>query len=418
MTAKDVFTPFGFPTVTFIDEHLVQRANILKDALDVGNCVIAISGPSKSGKTVFVENLVGHGNMIHVTGSGVDRAGKLWDRVFDQIGTSVDTKHTEETGFLGSLGAKVGAGAGVLIKAQGEFESSAAWTSKGGTTESKATDYQQLLVRELGGSGFVVFIDDFHYIAKDAQIELAQHIKEAIRQKVSIICASVPYHSDDVLKANADLRGRMVSIDFDYWQPDVLDKIAEKGFDALNIECSKAVASAFAGEAAGSPQLMQSLCLNACLEAGFRKKGWSQQRIPEDSDFFKRVCTRTALTVDYSSTVGKMKEGPKTGGTERKTHRLKDGNDFDVYPIVLRAVALDPPELTHRYPSLQQRIEQICEGSVPVGSSVTGACEHLAAIANDSAAVQVIEWDQGNDVLDIRDPYLLFYLRWSEFTDF
>src|SRR5258708_6743753 len=88
----------------------------------------------------------------------------------------------------------------------------------------------------------------------------------------------------------------MVSIDFDYWQPDVLDKIAEKGFNALNIECSKAVASAFAREAAGSPQLMQSLCLNACLEAGFRKKEWSQQKIPDDSDFFKRVCTRTALT--------------------------------------------------------------------------------------------------------------------------
>jgi hypothetical protein len=295
MTAKDVFTPFSFPTVTFIDEHLVQRATILKDALEVGNCVIAISGPSKSGKTVFVENLVGHDSMIHVTGSGVDRAGKLWDRVFDQIGTSIDTKRTEETGFLGSVGAKVGADAGILIKAQGEFQGSAAWTSKGGTTEAKATDYQQLLVRELGGSGFVVFIDDFHYITKDAQVELAQHIKEAIRQNVSIICASVPYHSDDVLKANADLRGRMVSIDFDYWQPDVLDKIAEKGFHALNIECSKAVASAFAREAAGSPQLMQSLCLNACLEAGFRKKEWSQQKIPDNSDFFKRVCTRTAL---------------------------------------------------------------------------------------------------------------------------
>jgi hypothetical protein len=70
MTAKDVFTPFSFPTVTFIDEHLVHRATILKDALEIGNCVIAISGPSKSRKTVFVENLVSHDSMIHVTGSG------------------------------------------------------------------------------------------------------------------------------------------------------------------------------------------------------------------------------------------------------------------------------------------------------------------------------------------------------------
>jgi hypothetical protein len=410
MHAKDVFTPFGFPKLTFIDEHLGEKARILKDALDVGNSLIAISGPSKSGKTVFVENIVGHDNLIHVTGSGVDRAEKLWDRVFDQIGAPVSNQRTEETGFAGSIGGKIGA-----LGVQGELEGSATW--KAGTTEAKAIDYQQTLVRELGGSGFVIFIDDFHYITADAQIQLAQQIKEAIRQNVSIIAAAVPYHSDDALRANSDLRGRMVSIDFDYWEPGVLSKIADKGFEALNVEYSNEMTSNFAREAAGSPQLMQSLCLNACLEANCRKKEWGRQKLPQETLFFRQVCMRTALTVDYSSTVGKMKEGPKTRGTERKTYRLEDGNEFDVYPIVLRAVALDPPELTHRYSNLQQRIEKICRGSVPVGSSVTGACEHLAAIANDSAAGQIVEWDSANDVLDIRDPYLLFYLRWSEFAD-
>jgi Zn-dependent protease with chaperone function len=37
------------------------------------------------------------------------------------------------------------------------------------------------------------------------------------------------------------------------------------------------------------------------------------------------------------------------------------------------------------------------------------------SIANSSTNAEIIEWDSENDVLDIRDPYLLFYLRWSEF---
>jgi hypothetical protein len=60
---------------------------------------------------------------------------------------------------------------------------------------------------------------------------------------------------------------------------------------------------------------------------------------------------------------------------------------------------------------------QICEGEEPSGSSVIGACEHIASIANSSTNAEVIEWDSENDVLDIRDPYLLFYLRWSEFEE-
>jgi hypothetical protein len=45
-------------------------------------------------------------------------------------------------------------------------------------------------------------------------------------------------------------------------------------------------------------------------------------------------------------------DGPKTRGTDRKTYRLTNGEQFDIYPIVLRALALDPPALTHRYNNL------------------------------------------------------------------
>jgi len=38
----------------------------------------------------------------------------------------------------------------------------------------------------------------------------------------------------------------------------------------------------------------------------------------------------------------------------------------------------------------------------------------MSTLANDAAGESVMEWGGENDLLDIRDPYLLFALRWSE----
>lgn len=171
---------------------------------------------------------------------------------------------------------------------------------------------------------------------------------------------------------------------------------------------------ALASEAAGSPQLMQSLCLNTCFENDIRETQTNLTQIVCDLDAIKRICSRTAATSDYSSTVAKMKDGPKTRGQDRKSYVLKDGTASDVYPIIIRAIAIDPPELTQRYPNLLRRIQSLCFAELPSGSSVTGACSQIALIANDSENRTVLEWDADSDVLDMRDPYLLFYLRWAD----
>ncbi|MGR5471054.1 hypothetical protein ACPV51_27990, partial [Vibrio astriarenae] len=70
-----------------------------------------------------------------------------------------------------------------------------------------------LVADYLTGSDSVIFIDDFHYIPLETQKIIAQQIKELVRKKVSIVYASVPYHSDDIIRANSDLQGRLSKID-------------------------------------------------------------------------------------------------------------------------------------------------------------------------------------------------------------
>lgn len=414
MRAAEVFTPGKTPGVTYIDDHLKEQSKILNDALETGAVVISLAGPSKSGKTVFIEKNIGKDRLVQVTGAGITEAKKLWDRVFDIVGTPIATRSTTSSGFEGTIGGKISGEAGVLVSASGTLSASGKWSNSSSEQTDAAVDYLQLLIRELANTNLVVFIDDFHYIPRAVQSEISNQIKEAIRHNVIVVVASVPYHSDDAIRANPDLRGRTVKLDFDYWKPDELRKIANRGFEALQAKASPAYEQALALEAAGSPQLMQTLCLTACFENDVRERQPVIKPLASDREAIERVCTRVVGASDYSSTVAKMKDGPKTRGQDRKAYLLTSGVSMDVYPLILKAIALDPPELTQRYPNLQRRIQSQCANDQPSGSSVTGACSHIASIANDSENRSVIEWDTESDVLDIRDPYLLFYLRWNE----
>ena len=414
MKTKDVFTPGKYPEVTFIADHLQDKTRHLKDAIEAGGLVVSLSGPSKSGKTVFVENVIGKDSLIHVTGAGIDQSSRLWQRVFDIIGTPTSTTETQSKGFQGTLSGKAGGDIGFIIKGKAEVGASGAWNEGTATSETRPFDQLHAFIKDVKNSGFVLFIDDFHYVASSAQQELAEEIKECIRQGITVICASVPYHSEDVIRANKDLRGRLVLIDFDYWTPNLLVKIGEAGFRELRLNVAQGFIQQLAAEAAGSPQLMQSLCLNLCFELGVYESLSEERIVENDDNLFKQVCRRTALMADYSATVGMMKEGPKTRGQARQSHQLKGGAIVDVYPIVLRALAQSPPKLTFRYNDLLERIRTLCETEGPVGSSVTGACAHMSKLANDSSKDKIVEWDATNDVLDIRDPYFLFYIRWYE----
>lgn len=411
MKRSEVFTPTALPEVTFIEDHLIEKRKTLLQALEMGGAVVTLSGPSKSGKTVFIEKALGKDNLIQVTGAGIAQADALWKRVFDIIGTPIPASMTSGTGAQQSIGGRVEGG--IPLIGTGEVSTEANRSHSSEHTSDVSPDYLNLIIKELAHSGLVVFIDDFHYIPEAVQSEIATLIKEAVRNGVRFICAAVPYHSDDVIIANADLRGRMVKLDFDYWVPGELAKIAKKGFEALNVSVAQPIIEAFAAEAAGSPQLMQALCLNLCFDKDIVETSASRVGIPAELSLIEKVCRMTSLMNDYSSVIAAMKEGPKTRGEKRKNYALSDGSIKDVYPLVLQAVAQNPPELTIRYQNLIGRIQSLCASDVPSGSSVTGACAQMTEIGNGAANAYILEWDGESDVLDLRDPYLLFALRWS-----
>ncbi|TDQ34800.1 ATP-binding protein [Thiopseudomonas denitrificans] len=418
MKATEVFTPGKFPVHTFVDDHLQDKKQQLLDTLDAGAMLISISGPSKSGKTVFIEECLGRTSLIQVTGAGVNAPSDLWMRVFDIIGTEIPNSIARSSGASGTVGGKGAVeGNALVVKGKGEVSASRTNSESETLSASHASDCLQLLIKELGGTDLVVFIDDFHYVPANVQIELAHQIKEAIRNGVRFVCASVPYHADDVIRSNPDLRGRVLSIDFEYWGTETLKKIAYKGFAELGVGYRQSAIDNLASEAAGSPQLMQYLCLNACYEMGLREKSETEFELLSDPQIHENICRRTVQSTDYGSVVELMKEGPRTRGSDRNVYVTRFGWNGDVYRLLVKALSVDPSQLTFRYNALNQRILGICPTGGPSGSSITSACAHSAKIVNDAAGSRIVEWDGEHDVFDIRDPYFLFYLRWSDAAD-
>jgi hypothetical protein len=363
-----------------------------------------------------VEKVVGDVGLITITGAGIEKPSEVWERILDWMGSPTETGESTEAGgkLRGGGEMKASLGSGFFGKAEATGKGEGEVSGSSGSQRTYARRGMAQVIEEIADSDFVVLIDDFHYMPRRVQEKVAKQIKEAARQEVAIVTSAVPHRGDDVVRANPELRGRVLAIDLDYWSPDNLIRIAEKGFDLLNVSLDDDTLNEFVREAAGSPQLMQAICMNACFELEIRRRNPAECSFKLDEQTRKQVFERTTASTSFRSLVEVLDSGPKTRGTERKQYDYTDGTSGDVYRCILKAVSSNPPRLSFSYDELLERIEQICMAKSPAGSSVIGSCEHMSKLALDKFPKErVIDWDESKHFFDIPDPYLLFYLRWS-----
>lgn len=411
----DVFTPNDFPTHTYVERGGADLENRLKLALSTPNAVVSVSGPSKSGKTVLIEREVSSDNLIVVSGAEISRPADLWNRILDWMGSPNSTSTLSSRGSSEQYSGKASLGGGIPGLISGKGEAGTGTTTNRSTTTTESSDRGGLaqVQREIGNSDFVVLVDDFHYMPREVQAEVARQIKTGSERGIRICVASVPHRSDDVVRSNPELRGRTTNIDTSFWTVDELKQIAVLGFTVLKIDVSDDQITHFAKESCGSPQLMQSICLHACSRLGIDDDE-NQLTFPSKFDRadLKAIYEVTSSQSDYSSLVNRMHSGPKTRGTERKEHRFKDGTTGDVYRCMLLAIAEDPPTTTLSWAELNTRIQTVCIGDSPAGSSVKEACHQIAKLAIEMYPEQrIVEWDEEADTLTVVDPYFLFYVR-------
>ena len=365
---------------------------------------------------MLVERVVGRDHLITIPGAGISNADEIWDRALDWM----EAPHSEERSraVSGGLGLEVGAKGGVSLPLVAKVEIDGNVTAELEAEDRKSQGYRRRgltqVVKEIANSEFVILLDDFHYMPRHVQEEAAKALKEAVRLGLKICTAAVRHRGDDVVRANPELRGRVRSLDLTYWTRPELTQIADQGFAELNATIPPDAAAVFAEEAAGSPQLMQLICLNACFVWGLRHRPHAARSISLEDGSIETILEQTTSSTDFRSLVDVLDAGPKTRGTERKLYSFTDGSDGDAYRCVLKAVAADPPRLSFDYDDLVRRTASICSVEPPAGSSLIGTCVQMSKLALERfARERAIDWDEQKLILDIPDPYLVFYLRWS-----
>ncbi len=376
---NEVFIPGALPDSTYITRVMESGFTYeerLKQALNVSGYLTLISGPSKIGKTVLCEKVIGLDHLVEISGADMLEPSGLWALIGMKAGMpregttkSGDLKHDymEETYYL--------------------------------TKENVLNYFKE--------HNLVLFMDDFHYASEEMQIFMAQQFKDAIRKGLRIIIASLPHRVDDTIRTNPDLQGRISIIDMQAWSRKDLERIPQKGFEELKMSVSAEMIEMLAKESISSPQLMQLICLNICLLAE------SRNRKEIDASLVKDAFRFSTLNLDYDKVVHVIQKGKSSRGQKRSVYHTESLGTLDLYGLILEALALDPPFASISFEDLYERISKLIQDDgKPTVNSIKNYLKNLQEVLNScDRSYEVLEWK--DNTLYILESLFLFYLRWG-----
>ena len=409
----EVFRPNTMPSYTYINRQEKRGTTYetkLKRALQKMGSLIAISGGSKTGKTVLYRKVVPEDKLVELSGAQINSVEDFWQQIAENLRIpdelSMAYSSQENKGGKATAGGKSSFMSMLAASVNGEFSKS---SSQGENITQKVMRNNTLVLKTLIAGDFVLVIDDFHYINPETQLYLSRILKAELFNGLKVILLSLPHRADDAIKRNPDLIGRTVFINLLPWTKEELEQIARKGFDLLHIPVPDDQIAHIVRESALSPQLMQENCYNLAM------------RIKEDGEEISMEAVRRAFgdTVEayqhYKENVQRMWEGPAKGRSRRKEYTLKNNQHCDTYGLFLLSLSIDPPMMKLTSAEIHERMKEILRDGeeAPNGMNLANVVKHSESIIKASVpALDTLEWQNG--ALYILDPFLLFYLRWDE----
>lgn len=382
---SEVFKPGTYPQMTYVSRQSsgtkYSYEERLQQSLSIDGYLTYIVGPSKIGKTVLCENVIGRENMISMSGNDFSKERDFWSGVGRKAGISMNAEVSEENAF------------------------SSHKQQKTTTIKKNYLTAKDLVIDFFVRNNKVLVLDDFHYAPPDIQYDIACQLKEVIRQGFKAVIISLPYRSDDAIRLNPDLTGRILLIEIEPWKKEELKKIAEKGFAELKISVPEDLIDRMAEESIHSPQLMQAICLNIGLLPGDHSV-MTEEMISES-------CRFTCMNLPYEDVVRILKAGPSTRGQQRLQYPLRDGSKRDIYSLVLKVLADDPPLIELTLGELMERINlNLTEKAIKPQKIKDSLKSWQKMLENQGSLYQVLEWK--DDTIHILDNMFLFYIRWRE----
>lgn len=388
LRAEDVFRPGAFPEYTYISrKSAVSDLSYefrLMQAIKVSGFLTSLVGPSKMGKTILCEKVIGFEHIVEISGADLEEETDFWKLVSAKAGLAYEGQFSSEK---------------TIVSTNDRYTKKETFS----LTKDKVIGYYK-------ENDLVLVIDDFHYAPEEKRLQVAQQLKDAIRRGFKAIVVSLPHRADEAIRQNADLSGRLSLINMEPWKVDDLKEIAKLGFNKLGLSIQEPVAVQIAVESLSSPQLMQYICLNICII--LEMSGDKRKEIRQD--ILETAYRYTTANFEYGDVVSLMKKGPNTRGKTRNTFQTKDGQVLDMYGLIVKSIAENPPIMKLDFEEMKERIYRLIrdDDKKPAPQAIKESLAKLKELLYEREDIfKVLDWKDG--VLYILDPLFLFYLRWG-----
>ena len=388
LRAEDVFRPGAFPEYTYISRKSAV-SNLpyefrLTQAIKVAGFLTSLVGPSKMGKTILCEKVIGFEHIVEISGADFEEDTDFWKLLAVKAGLSYEGQFSTEK---------------TIADTKDKYSKKEIFS----LTKDKIIEYYK-------SENLVLVIDDFHYAPAGKRMQIAQQLKDAIRRGFKAVVVSLPHRADEAIRQNPDLSGRLSLINMEAWEFNELKEIAKVGFDKLNLKIEDAVATQIAVESLSSPQLMQYICLNICtiLEMSGHDCDTVQQEMLETAYQY------TTANFEYGDVVSLMQKGPNTRGKGRNKFRAENGQEYDIYELIVKSIAENPPIMKLEFEDIKERIYHLIVNDMkkPTPQAIKESLTKLKELLDGREDIfKVIDWKEGT--LHILDPLFLFYLRWG-----
>jgi len=406
---KDVFTPGGQPSVTYVSRSHLGLEQKVMEALARGYAINVVTGPTKSGKTVLCNHVLSQaGNSITIEGGQVRSEQDFWEQIVHALDVPAEFTRRES----GTKNDNLTAGLAASIpgfKASGGASAGIARTTERSIKYNVSS--QRGALEALLESKTSLLVDDFHYIERDDQKKIIQALKGAVFKGLSVILLAVPHRAFDPMTVEQELEGRFKHIEIPPWEIDDLLLIPERGFNALNVESSNELNKRICNEGFGNPLLVQEICSEYCIKSGIFFKSNEMKKLNVSA--FEESLNIIAQSKGFPK-YSKLKSGPDAK-KKRMLRTFKDGRSQDKYSAILTALSSLGPKPRTSYEDLRAELQNLLVNtSMPAKHEVTAALTNMSKIAKrEIEGEPPLEWVESDDALVITDPFLLFYMKWA-----
>jgi len=422
-----VFVPGKLPAHTYNprDDYALEQS--LNDYIEEAGSILTLAGPTKTGKTVLLRNVLQ--DPVWIDGQGIGSVNELWARIGDELGVYPNEEALEDTSLTGSAEGSVEGGVSFL-RARGTVGVQS--TSGSGIRVSADRSIAVVARDALIESARPLVIDDFHFVDQSTQRQIVRALKPLVLAGIAIIFVSISHRVREVVSAEPDMTGRVKTLTVQFWSESDLLFIAREGFRLLGVvDEDELLAKRLAKESHGSPHLMQQFCRELCKANGIREttessvvlaapESWRSFFLAQIEDASKNWATR-------------LLRGPQERGSIRTKYETHRGFALDGYGLALAAISSTGPKLDITKDEIREAISDMVSGQGPANAQTTNVLKNMSRIASarltdnlpsaeelehigaNTDVQPVIDFidDGPSSSLHIADPFFAFYLAWG-----